>query len=101
RVEGRWSGRRRARDDDGVKKGAKAISLVPGATFNDALRKFPPHLVLDPTDDMIIMKEEIFGPLLPVKTYRSMDEVLAYVNAKDRPLGLYLFTDDKAVEDKV
>ncbi len=93
--------RLRATLDDAVKKGAKVVPLVPGATFNDALRKFPPHLVLDPTDDMIIMKEEIFGPLLPVKTYRSMDEVLAYVNAKDRPLGLYLFTDDKAVEDKV
>ncbi len=87
--------------DDAVKKGARAVSLVPGATFNDQLRKFPPHLVLNPTDDMIIMKEEIFGPLLPIKTYRSLDEVLAYVNAKDRPLGLYLFTDDKAVEDQV
>jgi coniferyl-aldehyde dehydrogenase len=87
--------------DDAVKKGARAVSLVPGATFNDQLRKFPPHLVLNPTDDMIVMKEEIFGPILPVKTYRSMDEVLAYVNAKDRPLGLYLFTDDKNVEEKV
>jgi coniferyl-aldehyde dehydrogenase len=87
--------------DDAVKKGARAVSLVPGATFNDELRKFPPHLILNPTDDMIVMKEEIFGPLLPVKTYKTMDEVLAYVNQKDRPLGLYIFTDDKATEEKV
>ena len=42
------------------------------------------------------MQEEIFGPLLPVKTYRSLDEVIAYVNGKDRPLGFYVFTNDKA-----
>ena len=93
--------RLRATLDDAAKKGARVISLVPGATFNDALRKIPPHLVLDVTDDMTIMREEIFGPLLPIKTYRSLDEVLAYVNAKDRPLGLYIFTDDKATEEKV
>lgn len=93
--------RLRATLDDAAKKGARVISLVPGATFNDSLRKIPPHLVLDVTDDMTIMREEIFGPLLPIKTYRSLDEVLAYVNAKDRPLGLYIFTDDKATEEKV
>jgi coniferyl-aldehyde dehydrogenase len=74
---------------------------VPGASFNDALRKIPPHVVLDPSDDMTIMREEIFGPLLPVKTYRTIDEVLAYVNAKDRPLGLYFFTNDKQLEERL
>src|SRR5262252_8535638 len=93
--------RLRATLEDARQKGAELVSLVPGATFNDQLRKFPPHLVLNVTDDMTIMREEIFGPLLPVKTYRALDEVLAYVNGKDRPLGLYLFTDDKAVEEKV
>ncbi len=87
--------------DDAVKKGARAVSLVPGATFNDAAPQVPAAPRADPTDDMIIMREEIFGPLLPIKTYRSLDEVLSYVNAKDRPLGLYVFTDDKAVEEKV
>ena len=47
------------------------------------------------------MQEEIFGPLLPVKTYRTLDEVIAYVNAKDRPLGFYVFTNDKATEEKI
>ena len=93
--------RLRATLEDAEKKGARLVPLVPGATFNDALRKIPPHLVLDPTDDMIILKEEIFGPLLPVKTYRHIDEALEYVNSKDRPLGLYFFTNDKALEQKI
>lgn len=87
--------------DDARTKGAEVVSLVPGATPNDALRKLPPHLVLEPSDDMIIMQEEIFGPLLPVKTYTSLDEVIAYVNERDRPLGLYFFTNDAATEEKL
>jgi coniferyl-aldehyde dehydrogenase len=69
--------------------------------FNDALRKIPPHLVLGVSDEMTIMREEIFGPLLPVKTYRSLDEVIAYVNGRDRPLGFYIFTNDAATQDKL
>jgi len=90
--------RLRATLDDAQKKGATLVPLVPGASFNDLLRKIPPHLVLDASDDMTIMQDEIFGPLLPVKTYRHIDEVIAYVNSKDRPLGLYFFTNDKALE---
>lgn len=87
--------------DDARDKGAEVVSLVPGAAPNDQLRKLPPHLVLEPSDDMIIMREEIFGPLLPVKTYGSLDEVIAYVNERDRPLGFYFFTNDSATEDKL
>jgi coniferyl-aldehyde dehydrogenase len=93
--------RLRATLEDAERKGATVVPLVPGASFNDALRKIPPHVVLDPSDDMTIMREEIFGPLLPVKTYRNIDEVLAYVNAKDRPLGLYFFTNDQQLEEKL
>ncbi len=93
--------RLRATLEDARQKGAQVISLVPGATFNDQLRKIPPHMVLDVTDDMVIMQEEIFGPLLPVKTYRTLDEVVSYVNGKDRPLGFYVFTNDKATEEKL
>jgi coniferyl-aldehyde dehydrogenase len=93
--------RLRATLDDARQKGAEVVPLVPGMPFNDALRKIPPHLVLGVTDDMTIMQEEIFGPLLPVKTYRTLDEVIAYVNGKDRPLGFYVFTNDKATEEKL
>ncbi|HYC01226.1 MAG TPA: coniferyl aldehyde dehydrogenase [Candidatus Limnocylindrales bacterium] len=87
--------------EDAARKGAEIVPLVEGARFDDSLRKFPPHLVLNPTDDMIIMREEIFGPLLPVKTYETLDEVLAYVNSKDRPLGFYFFTNDKERENRL
>jgi coniferyl-aldehyde dehydrogenase len=87
--------------DDARQKGAEVISLVPDMPFNDALRKIPPHLVLGVSDEMTIMREEIFGPLLPVKTYRDLDEVIAYVNGRDRPLGFYIFTHDAATQDKL
>ncbi len=93
--------RLRATLEDARQKGAQIVPLVPGMTFNDELRKIPPHLVLDVTDDMVILQEEIFGPLLPIKTYKTLDEVIAYVNGKDRPLGFYVFTNDKATEDKL
>jgi coniferyl-aldehyde dehydrogenase len=93
--------RLRATLEDAERKGARLVPLVPGAGFNDLLRKIPPHLVLDPTDDMIIMQEEIFGPLFPVKTYRDLNEVIAYITHRDRPLGLYFFTHDKALEQRL
>jgi coniferyl-aldehyde dehydrogenase len=49
---------------------------------------------------MNVMKEEIFGPLLPVKPYREADEVIAYVNAHDRPLAFYPFTNDKRLAER-
>jgi coniferyl-aldehyde dehydrogenase len=87
--------------EDAEAKGATLVPLVPGASFDEGLRKIPPHLVLDPTDEMKILQEEIFGPLLPVKTYRDLDEVIAYVNAKDRPLGFYVFTHDRERQEKL
>ena len=63
--------------------------------------KIPPTLVMNPTDDMEIMKEEIFGPLLPVKEFSDISETIAYVNANDKPLGLYYFGNDKAEESQI
>jgi len=87
--------------DDAQRKGGELVPLVPGMTFNDSLRKIPPHMVLGATDDMTIMQDEIFGPLLPVKTYRNLDEVIDYVNGRDRPLGFYIFTNDAATQDRL
>jgi len=87
--------------DDAESKGATVVPLVPDASFNDTMRKIPPHLVLDVTEDMLIMQEEVFGPLFPVKTYQSLDEVIEYVTTRDRPLGFYMFTNDRARKDKL
>ncbi len=64
-------------------------------------RTLPLTLVIDPPDDLQLMQDEIFGPLLPIKPYRSLDEAIAYVNARPRPLALYVFTEDRALATDV
>jgi coniferyl-aldehyde dehydrogenase len=84
--------------DDARRKGARLIDLAQGQSPDRALRKFAPHLVLDPTEDMIVSQREIFGPILPVRTYRDKADVAKYINAHDRPLAIYPFTHDKALQ---
>ena len=86
---------------DAKDKGAQTINLLGEDKANPETRKIPPHLVLNPSDEMQIMQDEIFGPLLPIKPYDDLDEVIDYINANERPLALYLYSDDKAAQDKV
>ncbi len=89
--------------EDARAKGARIVELKPDGEdlTQQEHRKIAPTLILEPTDDMKVMQEEIFGPVLPVKSYRSVDEAIAYVNGRDRPLGLYYFGDDPAEREKV
>jgi coniferyl-aldehyde dehydrogenase len=89
--------------DDARAKGAEVVEINPGnEDFSQQQhRKIPPTLIINPTDDMKVMQEEIFGPVLPVMTYASVGEAIAYVNAHERPLGLYYFGDDAAEEAHV
>ena len=89
--------------DDARAKGAEIVEINPaGEDFSQQEhRKIPPTLIINPTDEMKVMQEEIFGPVLPVKTYGSIDEAIAYVNDHDRPLGLYYFGADADEEAKV
>ena len=64
-------------------------------------RVLPLSLVVDPPDDLALMQEEIFGPILPIKPYDSLEQAIAYINAHERPLALYVFTDDEATADRV
>ena len=84
--------------EDARAKGARLVNLAEGQTPDVALRKFAPHLVFDPTPQMQLSQREIFGPILPVRTYRSAQEVADYINAHDRPLAIYPFTHDKALQ---
>src|SRR6201992_1469255 len=88
---------------DAKAKGAEIVELNPAREnfTQQPYHKIPPTLVLNPTDDMAIMKDEIFGPLLPVKTYGSVDEAIGYVNSHSRPLGLYYFGKDGPEQEKV
>jgi len=89
--------------EDARAKGAEIIELKPDGEdlAQQEHRRIAPTLIIEPTDDMTVMKEEIFGPMLPIKGYKSMDEALAYVNAHDRPLGLYYFGADAAEREAV
>ncbi len=87
--------------DDATTKGANAVNLLDEAARDDSLRKIAPHLVCDVKPDMMIMRDEIFGPLLPIKPYRDLDEVIQYINENERPLALYLYSNNKATQDKV
>ena len=83
--------------DDARAKGATIVPLASAPAQAPALpRRIPPTLVLDVHDDMRIMQEEIFGPLLPVVRYGDLTEAIAFVNARPRPLALYVFDRNAA-----
>ena len=88
---------------DAKEKGAEVIEINPSNEdfTQQPHHKIPPTLVLNPTDDMKIMQEEIFGPVLPIKTYNDVSETVDYINSKDRPLGLYYFGEDSKEKDYV
>ncbi len=85
--------------EDARRKGARLVNLVEGQVPDRALRKFPPHIVLDPTDDMEILQREIFGPLLPIRTYRTKEEIRDYVRARPHPLAFYVYSRDTRLQD--
>lgn len=82
---------------DAEGKGAQLIPLFPA----DQGRRLAHSLVLNVADEMKLMQEEIFGPLLPVVPYRRLDDALAYVNDRPRPLALYYFGYDKGEQRRV
>ncbi len=81
---------------DAREKGAKVTVINPKDERFDGTRKMPMHILTDVTDDMRVLQEEIFGPILPVLPYDSLDDAVAYVNARPRPLALYYFDWDIA-----
>ena len=89
--------------DDARAKGAEIVEINPAGEDlrQQPHRRIAPTLILNPTDDMKVMQEEIFGPLLPVKAYQKVDDAIDYINAHDRPLGLYYFGADNAERDRV
>jgi len=89
--------------EDAKEKGAELVEINPaGEDFSQQeFHRMPPTLIVNPTEDMMVMQEEIFGPILPIKTYKEIEEPLAYINDHPRPLGLYYFGEDTAEESKV
>lgn len=89
--------------EDARSKGAEVIEVNPGnEDFGGAnQRKLPLTILKNVTDDMAAMQEEIFGPVLPVMTYKAADQAVDYVNEHDRPLALYYFGNDRDEQERV
>ncbi|WP_416761188.1 coniferyl aldehyde dehydrogenase [Roseateles sp. So40a] len=97
-VSPRHHARLRGLLDDAQARGA---TLRPTHDELPGDRRLVPTLLLDTTAEMAVMREEIFGPLLPIVAYDHPSEAIAQVNAGDRPLALYWFGEDRAARDDV
>jgi len=84
--------------DDAIARGAK---VAVGGVLEEADRTIHPTLLTDVTPDMQIMQEEIFGPIVPVMTYKNFDEAVTYIAEHDKPLALYVYSDKQDNIDKV
>ncbi len=82
-------------------RGCDVRTLEDAGEVDPAARQLPMSLVIDPPEDLGLMQEEIFGPILPIKAYDSVDEAIGHVNAGERPLALYVFAKDEAVAEDV
>jgi len=89
-VNGNHMARLKALLEDALQKGA--ISEYPGGRIEEEKNYFPPFLLTHVTPDMRIANEEIFGPILPVLSFSKLDEAIRYINKKEKPLALYMFS---------
>ncbi|ALT79973.1 coniferyl aldehyde dehydrogenase [Paucibacter sp. KCTC 42545] len=74
--------------------GAELIQLIPGPAFDEASRKIAPHIVLNAPADCALNQREIFGPILPIHSYATLEQVITAINSGPRPLALYPFSYD-------
>ncbi|MDB5995948.1 MAG: coniferyl aldehyde dehydrogenase [Pseudomonas sp.] len=86
---------------DAREQGVRVIEVNPAGEDLSGSRKIAPTLLVDPSDATLAMQDEIFGPLLPILSYRTLDQVLDYINARPRPLALYYFGDNRAEAKRV
>jgi coniferyl-aldehyde dehydrogenase len=89
--------------DEARERGTRVVPLcADGEAFSERdAHKIALHLIVDPDDDLACMQDEIFGAVLNVKTYDDLDQALAFINARERPLALYYFGDDAAEQQRV
>lgn len=86
--------------NDAKAKGARVISATDEA-INSQNRKLATQLITNTNEDMLLMQEEIFGPLLPIIGYNSLDEAIQYINYRARPLALYIMSFDEPCQQKI
>ncbi|WP_062782349.1 aldehyde dehydrogenase family protein [Novosphingobium capsulatum] len=84
--------------DDAVTKGA---TVAVGGTFEAEDLTIHPTMLTDVTPQMTILQDEIFAPVIPVMTYESLDQAIGYIEARDKPLALYVYSPDETVVETV
>jgi len=82
--------------EDARARGAQVLSLMDGLAFDRDTRRIAPHIVLNAPPNSILLQREIFGPILPLRSYAQLDEVVTSINAGPRPLAIYPFSNDAA-----
>lgn len=87
--------------DDAIKSGAKLTYLNPGDETFDNTRKMPPVIIENCPSNARVLIDEIFGPILPLVTYKKLEQAIEYINERPRPLALYLFSNDKSEQDLI
>ncbi len=88
--------------EEARQRGVRIVEINPAnETLPPAERKIVPSLLIDPPDDLAVMQDEIFGPVLPILPYDSLDEAIEFVNGKPRPLALYYYGTSEAAREKV
>ncbi len=85
--------------EEARRRGVSVVSLGPEPEAG--ARHMAPTLILDPPDDLAVMRDEIFGPVLPVKSFADVTEALDYINRRPRPLAIYLFTASGRLKERV
>jgi coniferyl-aldehyde dehydrogenase len=83
------------------KAGVKSIQLGGEPAKDNFKRQLPLTLLVNPGKDLSVMQEEIFGPVLPIVPYTDLEAAIDEINEGERPLGLYVYTDDLAAADKI
>jgi len=85
---------------DAVSKGATVVPMSEEHQKNSN-RQMPLTLIIDPTDDMHVLQEEIFGPILPIISYKNVKQAIEYINNRERPLALYIFSFNQQFQQKI
>jgi coniferyl-aldehyde dehydrogenase len=103
-INERHYGRLRSYVDEAVSAGVDVREINPaGQDFDgqEGAYKIPFTFVVNAGDELKIMQEEIFGPLMAIKTYSTLEECTAYINSHPRPLGLYIFSQNEATQQRL
>jgi coniferyl-aldehyde dehydrogenase len=80
---------------------ARGATILRHGAGEESARVMAPAVVLDPPPDCLLMREEIFGPVLPIVGYERLEDALAFINERGRPLALYCFTNNKRLRERI